>query len=143
MRRIRRLPLSLSFTAVAVAYMAIAAALVLLLSIRPIREALMDVWRPLPFVIFAVGVVLAVVVSSVIRGSLKKKYAELTHLDIFELPKLARMQENGWFVLAENRPNGITKMVFAKKRMLQGVFTGDEQRFDLPAAAENVPAQEK
>ncbi len=103
------------------------AVMVLLMSVRPIFEAMKAVWMGLPAAVFVAGLAASIIAGTVVRSALIKKYSAFTHLDVFELPKLAQMQQKGWFQIGENRNNRFTKLVFTKKRIRQGVFTGNIQ----------------
>ena len=105
---------------------AIAAVLgMLLVAIRPLNQAMKAVWMGLPIVVFAVITVGGWVASLFVRRALVKKYSELTYMNIFELPKLAQMKDKGWFELVDSKVKGVSKLVFANKRMEQGIYTGD------------------
>ena len=97
---------------------------VLLVAIRPICEALRGVWAGLPIAVFIGVSVLGYLISRIVRRALIKKHSQYTHLNVFDLPKLAQMKEMGWFELMESKVKGYTKLVFSGKRLEQGVFTG-------------------
>lgn len=111
------------------------AVVMLLLSIRPINEALKAIWMWLPAAVFVGMTVLSVVVGALVRNSLCKKYSSLTHLDVFELPKLHEMKEKGWFQLTDKPNKYATKLVFSDKRVRRGVFTGKVPPKEQPVTA--------
>ncbi len=98
----------------------------LLMSIRPIREALMRVHVILPVVIFAAVVAAACLLGTLLRKRLCADAEAKTYLHVFDLPLLAGMRERGWFEITEANKS-ITHYVFAKRRMRQGIYTGEAQ----------------
>lgn len=110
---------------------------VLLVSIRQVSFALKAVWQGLPLALFVGLILVGWIVGRIVRGALVKKYAEFTHLDIFELDKLAWMKAHDWFELVPSKTKGLSKLVFTKKRLEQGIYTGD-----APETAPEKPVEE-
>ncbi len=97
-------------------------AVLLALSIPSVSDMLEKTAAVLPFLIFAVTVGVGVAAGKIISTLLRKRYAELTVLDPFELPTLKEMKDRGWFPLNTNGKR--LRLVFVKKRMRMGVGTG-------------------
>lgn len=93
-----------------------------LLSYRTIREFFMAYGAWVPFVVFAAVMLAALCVGMLLRKSRLKRFASLMHLDVMEIEKLKKLKELGWFELNEKKQ--YTKLIFNKKRLRQGVFTG-------------------
>lgn len=99
---------------------------IMLLSYRPLREALAAFGAAVPFLCFA-GVMLAswLIPSLVIHGS-RRRFASLTHLDVMEVPKMKELKERGWFEL--NPHKRYSRLIFSKKRLKQGLYTGKMEK---------------
>ncbi|HWS31082.1 MAG TPA: hypothetical protein VN512_13330 [Clostridia bacterium] len=92
------------------------------LSYRPFREGLAELGAIVPFLVFS-GVMLAAWgIGALVRKSRIKRYQKHTHLDVMEIPKLNELRERGWFELSPGRH--ISRLVFSKKRLRQGIYTG-------------------
>lgn len=96
-----------------------------LMSIRSIREPLAAVASVLPVAILVAAVVLGVVLGTVFKKNVLKKAAGETILNIMDVPVLDEMKEKGWFELYPNK--GMSKLVFTKKAIRQGMFTGKDE----------------
>ena len=92
-----------------------------LLSYRPLREFLASFFAAAPFVLFAAVMLAAWGVGALVRRARVKRYAAHTHLDVMEIKKLAELRERGWFELT---PNIYSRLIFSKKRLQQGLYTG-------------------
>lgn len=103
-----------------------------LMSIRPIRESLMRVHPIVPVVVFLAVVAAACFLGSALRKRLCVSAGKKTHLNVFDLPALSGMPARGWFEINE-ADKGVTHYVFAKKRMRQGIYTGDATFGDAQA----------
>lgn len=101
-----------------------AAVALLLMSIRSIRESLMTVHEILPVGIFVLIVLAAVFAGSILKKNLIAKAQDKTHLRVFDIPLMSGMRERGWFEIGDSK-SGITRYVFAKKRIRQGFYTGE------------------
>lgn len=95
---------------------------IILLSYRPIREFLMAFGAAVPFALFVTVMLAALGIGMFLKKSRLKRYALLTHLDVMEIEKLKKLQELGWFELNEKKR--YSKLIFNKKRLKQGVYTG-------------------
>lgn len=98
-----------------------AAAALILMSIRPIREPIAAVVEILPFLIFVAATAIGIAVGALLRGGLLKKYAHVMHTDVMELPILSGMARKGWFEL--NPDKGMSRLVFSRTPIRQGLFT--------------------
>jgi hypothetical protein len=89
----------------------------------------------MPFVLFAVLILIAMVFGAILKRGLRMKYAKEMHLDFFEIPLLKKMKEKGWIPLSTSA--NAVRMVFTKQRMTQGVLTGtpEEALQDRPYSA--------
>lgn len=101
----------------------VCALMLLLLSIRPLRESLMAVAMMLPFLLFVGAAAIAGVAAFFLRKRLIADAEDKTWLRLFEIPALAGMRERDWFELNVGK-GGISRYVFAKKRLPQGLYTG-------------------
>ncbi len=93
-----------------------------LMSIRPLREALMAIAQVLPMAAF-----LALSAGSAAAGMLLRKryiarYRKEMYLSVFKIGTLRKLRRLGWFELYETRD--VTRLVFSKKRIRQGLYTG-------------------
>jgi len=95
---------------------------VLLLSYRPLREYLASFGAMVPFLTFVAAMLLAWGIGALLRRSRIKRYGAHMHLDVMDIPALSEMREKGWFEITEKK--GFSRLVFSKKRLKQGVFTG-------------------
>lgn len=101
----------------------IAAALSLVvLSVRRFREPIAALAEILPFAIFLAVTAIGILAGKIIKGRLRKKYGALMHMGIMELPILHDMAERGWFELTPTE--GMSRLVFSKTPIKQGLFTG-------------------
>lgn len=98
-----------------------------LMSVKPIRESLMMVSEILPVTIFVAVVLAGLLVGGVLRKNLIKNAEPKTYLRVLDLPALAHMKERGWFEINDGK-KGVTRYVFAKKRIRQGLYTGDSAK---------------
>ena len=94
----------------------------LALTIPGVSDMLERTAAVLPFAIFVAAVVIGAVAGKLISSALRKRYAEKTVLDPFELPTLKEMKDKGWFPLNTNGKR--LRLIFVKKRMRMGVGTG-------------------
>ena len=76
----------------------------------------------MPFALFVVSLLLAAVLGSLLSRTLAGRYSKHMHLDVFELPLLNEMKENGWFSLSTTGKK--PRLIFVKNRMRMGVGTG-------------------
>ncbi|MCE5236681.1 MAG: hypothetical protein ABFC62_11090 [Clostridiaceae bacterium] len=105
-----------------------------LLSYRPLREYFASFFAAAPFLLFVACMLAAWGAGVLIRNSRVKRYAKHTHLDVMEIKKLSELREKGWFEL---NPNGrYSKLIFSKKRLQQGLYTGRTK--DGDAGSQNV-----
>ena len=102
----------------------VCALLLVLMSLRPIREALMNVHMILPLVIFVAVGALALVIGNIWRKRLIDEGEKASYLRVFDLPLFAGMRERGWFELNEGK-GGVTRYIFSRKRISQGLYTGE------------------
>ncbi len=100
----------------------VAALALIVLSIRRFREPIAALAEILPFAIFITVTALGIIAGKIIRDRLRKKYGAHTHLSIMELPVLRDMAERGWFELTP--ADGMSRLVFSKTPIKQGLFTG-------------------
>jgi hypothetical protein len=92
------------------------------LSYRPLREALAAFGAIVPFLVFSGVMLVSWGIGALVRKSRMKRYANTTHLDVMEIPKLNELRERGWFEI--NPGKHYSRLVFSKKRLRQGVYTG-------------------
>ena len=100
-----------------------------LLSIDTLREALMGVHSALPTLVFLAVVAASVIGMRFLRKALVAKAQEKTWMRALDLPQLAGMRERGWFEINAGN-GGLTRFVFAKKRIRQGLYTGTAKRVE-------------
>lgn len=98
----------------------------ILMSLRPIREALMGVHMILPIAIFALAAVAALILGRLWRKRLVSEGGKASHLHVFDIPQLSGMKERGWFEINEGK-GGVTRYIFAKKPIRQGLYTGQSR----------------
>ena len=96
----------------------------IIMSLRPVREALMGMHMILPLVIFVVVAALALIFGRMWRKRLVDEGEKACYLRVFDLPLFAGMRERGWFEINEGK-GGVTRYIFAKKRIRQGLYTGE------------------
>jgi len=92
------------------------------LSYRPIREELAAFGAIVPFLVFLGVMLVSWGIGALVRKSRMKRYKKHTHLDVMEIKKLSELRERGWFEINPGRH--ISRLVFSKKRLRQGVYTG-------------------
>ncbi len=110
-----------------VAATAISLIALIVMSIRPVRESLMGRHEILPLLIFASVVLLALLLSAVLRKKLVADAEGKTELRALDLVQLAGMREKGWFEINPGK-KGMTRFVFARKRIRQGLYTGGAEK---------------
>ena len=93
----------------------------LLMGIRPLREALMAVAAILPPIVFLVFTVGSMAVGKLLRKYLVERFARSTYLSVLRLEPLRPLVRMGWFELYDGK--GVTRLVFSKKRMYSGART--------------------
>ncbi|MBQ3109084.1 MAG: hypothetical protein IJC67_05650 [Clostridia bacterium] len=119
-----------TFVAIIVAILAL-----IVLSARSIHEPLSAVSELLPLGLFIVLVVLGYFLGKLLRGSLKKAKARETEFDIWNLPLMKKLKALGWQPLAADK--GVSRMVFTKKRVAQGVYSAENSRGKASYSEEN------
>ncbi|MDL2217984.1 hypothetical protein LJC27_04935 [Christensenellaceae bacterium OttesenSCG-928-M15] len=102
--------------------LAIGLVTLLLLLIPDISDGMERYNMLMPFAVFAVLILLAMVIAALLKRSLRRQYKKEMHLDFFEIPLLNKLKEMGWIPLTTSGTE--VRMVFTKKRMSQGVGTG-------------------
>ena len=110
-----------TFAAIIVAIIAL-----LVLSLRAVHEPLSAVNEMLPLGLFVVLVVLGYFLGKLLRGSMKKAKARETEFDIWNLPVMKKLKVLGWQPLSADK--GVSRMVFTKKRVTQGVYSAENSR---------------
>jgi len=101
----------------------------ILLSIDTLREALMGIHSFLPTLVFLVAVLVSITGTRFLRRGFIARAQEKTWLRALDLPELAGMRERGWFEINAGG-DGLTRFVFAKKRIRQGLYTGNAKRVE-------------
>ncbi len=96
----------------------------LLMSIRPLREALGAVLPLLPAIVFLVIALGGYIAGKIIRSVLLTRYGKKMHLSIFRIEQLRQLKKRGWFELYEEK--GMSRIVFSKTRAKSGLYTGGE-----------------
>lgn len=97
--------------------------LTLIVLILPgVSDSMERIGTILPFALFAVLVLLSLAVAGLLKRVLKRRYADVMAVDPFEIPKLSKMRENGWFPLSTS--GNAVRIVFTRKRMAAGAGTG-------------------
>ena len=96
----------------------------LLMSIRPLREALGSLMPALPAILFLVIAVGGHIAGKVIRNVLLARYGKEMHLSVMRIEKLRQLKKLGWFELYEEK--GMSRIVFSKTRAKSGLYTGGE-----------------
>ena len=102
---------------------AITIALIVTLSIVPLRESLVAINELLPLVIFAGGFVFGYLAGQLARSAFVKAKEPYTLFEVSELPIIKKMLERGWFSLFGEK-QGI-RLIFSRNRLERGWFSGD------------------
>jgi len=98
----------------------------LLMSIRPLREALAEVLPALPAIVFLAIAVGGYAAGKILRARLLVRCGKEMHLSIFRIEQLRQLKKRGWFELYEEED--ISRLVFSKTRAKSGLYTGTSVR---------------
>lgn len=110
------------------------AAALLLMSIRPIREALAALHGALPVILFLAIAAVGIAAGRILRARLTARYGKVMHLSIFRIEQLRRLKKLGWFELYTEKD--ISRLVFSKTRARCGLYTGGSIPKDENTGAE-------
>lgn len=119
---------------------AFAAAALIVLSIRPLREPVAAIAEILPFLVFIGVTAVGVMAGALLKLRLKRKYARLMHTDAMDLPILKSMADKGWFELNPNK--GMSRLVFSKTPIRQGLFTAGFEDEGIVESGEDADKSE-
>ena len=108
----------------------------LVFSARGVHEPLTAVNELLPLGLFIVLVVIGYFVGKLLRGGLKKAKSRETEFDIWQLPTMQKLKKLGWQPLSADK--GVSRMVFTKKRVTQGVYSAENSRGKASYSEENA-----
>lgn len=117
-RTVEYLPTAVSIFVAAIALIA--------LSVLEVSQSLAAIHPILPFALFILFVLIGFGAGKLIRALLIKKLGLQTKFNIFDIPKLKRMQEKGWEPIQPNEP--VSRVIFGNKRLSRGIFTGVIQK---------------
>lgn len=120
-----------TFIAIIVSVIALA-----VLSMRSVHEPLSALSELLPLGVFVVLVVLGYLLGTLCRKGLKKAKSRETEFDVWELPIMKKLKALGWQPLSTDK--GISRMVFTKKRVTQGVYSAENSRGKASYNEENA-----
>ncbi len=111
----------------------------ILMSVRSVREPIAAVAAVLPFLVFAAITALGIAGGAIIKKTLRSKYEKEMHLDIMGVDKLNALADRGWFELYRNKD--MSRLVFSKTPIKQGIFTAAPEKNDGSAENEENRAE--
>lgn len=97
-----------------------------LVSLEPVRIALTNKGRVLPFLVFLIFVFAGIAVECTVRRSLGKRNERTVNTRSKRIGAIAPLIEKGWFAIGE-RSDG-TPFVFTKKKLESGILTAENQK---------------
>ena len=86
----------------------------LVLLIPPILNGLRSVHGILPYIVAVLLVIAGFVAGKVISTAYRKAALQRTEFDVFKLPILSDMKENGWFAMQYE--DGLARLSFHKSK---------------------------
>ncbi|MBS7306868.1 MAG: hypothetical protein KIG43_02175 [Eubacteriales bacterium] len=121
---------------------------VLLIGVKDIRESLAAVSSFFPFAIFLISVAIGVALYFVSKKLLISHLSKQTYLNIFDIPRLKAMGEDGWFELSKGRDPDtyvVSKLLFMKKPLKSGLGTRPTAPIDdlMKKADEAISGEER
>jgi len=96
------------------------------LSIGSVQRALAAVGEWVPLLVFVAAVGVGFLASILSRTLIRKYKSRETLFDAWQLPVMKKLKGLGWFSLTEDKRGA--RLVFSKKRLIRGVFTGEGAR---------------
>lgn len=100
-----------------------AAALLILLNITPVAEALAGVASFLPLALFLGGTAGVWFWGRARHKKLVEQYKKETFLNVFDIPGLEELKEKGWFEI--NPARGRSRLIFSGEPLKCGLYTGE------------------
>lgn len=101
-------------------------AALIVLTVGSVQRALTAMGEGVPVLVFLAAVALGFALSVLTRALVKKTKCRETVYNVWQLPLMAKLRGIGWFSLTEDKRG--TRLVFSKKRLVRGVFTGEAAR---------------
>lgn len=102
----------------------IGAAALIMMSIRPIREALAAVNSLLPIAVFIGMAAVAFIVRALIKNGALRRARRETETNVMRLPQFAKLAENGWFEVTTKAK--MSQVAFSKNLPEHGAFMQKE-----------------